>query len=265
MCSWPRARSSRASAIRAPASAAAADEPRPRFKGIELWIDSSALSLEGSRPASFVAWYAAWITRLFASGGSRSAPSPESRRMRRPRPPGTTRTIRSGPESAMPMASKPAPRFEVEHGTSTVNAFIGALPPGRRWSRVRLDPDARLHGSRGGQLRELLLGGGQGGLWRLVSHHDYLGQSLLAGLALDHAGHPHPVLRQNAGDLREHARLVLDREPEVAAGLHFGHREQLGPRAVLAGRRDGITQRQPAGHVHDLRQHGACGALPARR
>ena len=139
----PIAPSRSASASIAPASAAAAEEPRPRFKGIELWIESSADSDSGRRPAVIAARCAASITRLVESGGSRSAPSPDNRAMRRPSPPGGARTIRSNTESAIPTASNPEPRLDVEHGTSTVKGFIAEQPPAllcRRRSASRSRP-----------------------------------------------------------------------------------------------------------------------------
>src|SRR2546426_679934 len=88
--SCPMAPSSSASASRPPASAAAAEEPRPRLRGIELWMESSAASDCRLRPAAAAARCAASITRLVESGGSRSAPSPDKRAIRSPSPPGDT-------------------------------------------------------------------------------------------------------------------------------------------------------------------------------
>src|SRR5581483_4084466 len=243
--SAPTAPSSSASARSAPARAAAALEPRPRFSGIELWMDSSAASERGSFPAEEAARNAASITRLVESGGSRSAPSPESLTMRRPSPPGVTRTIRSGPESAMPIASNPAPRFEVEQGTRTVNGFIApppsAAPPGARSSRGSsfrsLHPDPRLHRARGREPRQLLLGRRQRRLGRLVGEQHHFGVPVAPGLALDDARQPDAVLGQDARDLGEHAGLIVDGEPEVAARPHLRHGQQPRQRPVLARRR----------------------------
>ena len=99
-----------------PATAAAAEEPRPRAKGMRL---SERKSRRPGRRRGRTC-RAAWTSRLLSPRGSVPAPSPAISTTAGPRPSISSRVSSLRRSRARPRQSNPGPRLLVEAGTETL-------------------------------------------------------------------------------------------------------------------------------------------------